>query len=826
MKKLKKIDYLYIGIIFSTIIVYLLLFTNFFKYTYGSRVDWDVQHWLIPDYLRTLFYNNKNIFTNLAINLGGGQNIFYNTYYGFLSPIILFSYLLPFVPMYIYIQIISILLLLISSVFFYKFILNKSNSKIAFISTLMLFSMTPILYHSHRHIMFVIYYPFLIMGLFGVDKFINHKKSLLLIVSSFLLIMTNYFFSVPSLICLYIYGISQILTTKKKKNNGIIKNLFKLAIPFIIAILLGAVIILPTFYTLIFGRSPSNSNINFYSLFLPNLSFSKSLYSTYSIGLNYILLFSLMYFILHRINKEYTALSLIIITLLLFPIFSYIINATMYVDYKIFIPFCPLAVYIFSKFCIMVSEKKINKKYIIMSLIIVLVIALSNYIKTNNMLIILEICFIITQVLLLKNKKINVSFITMAIVLTIFIPYSSLYKEKKYEISKYKLVEQDNAFLFDNYTSKDNNSIYRVAFLNSALQNSNYIYNKDVLKISNYSSVSNNYYKNFYSNYSGNEISQRSFGKIVDTVNPFFNVFMGVRYIYSDSESLPGYDKVDNNVFINTNAFPIFYSSTKIMSSKEFESLEFPYNMEAYLKYIIVDEELKENVFKSSIVELNPIILKDNVEIDNNKKHILIIDKEEKYEYTIDNWNNDKDLLIISFDLEANKCPRDLKITINGVTNILSCEQWKYYNKNNNFKYVITGKENKIEISIGPGNYAIDNIRYYTISKNELNNNEIDRPNKVEIYEDRIEVELSVKNDDSYAILTVPYDKGFSFYIDGKYVEHQIVNKSFSGIRIEKGEHKITIKYQSPFFKEGLIITSSTILLCAILFLKKRTIKK
>ena len=40
---------------------------------------------------------------------------------------------------------------------------------------------TPLLFHSHRHIMFINYMPFLILGLMGIDLYFDKKKSWLLI---------------------------------------------------------------------------------------------------------------------------------------------------------------------------------------------------------------------------------------------------------------------------------------------------------------------------------------------------------------------------------------------------------------------------------------------------------------------------------------------------------------------------------------------------------------------------------------------------------------------------------------------------------------------
>ena len=88
---------------------------------YGSSIDWVNQHSVFPEYFRNLFYETKRFLPNLALNIGAGQNIFNFAYYGFLSPIILLSYLMPFVSMTTFIISCSIILYLISAVLVYYF---------------------------------------------------------------------------------------------------------------------------------------------------------------------------------------------------------------------------------------------------------------------------------------------------------------------------------------------------------------------------------------------------------------------------------------------------------------------------------------------------------------------------------------------------------------------------------------------------------------------------------------------------------------------------------------------------------------------------------
>ena len=107
MKKLNKKDYINLSIILSFFIIYIIVI-NLMGYTYGSTVDWISQHFRIPEYLRNLFYSTHSLFPNFAFNLGGGQNIYYLSYHGLFNPIIILSYLFPFIKMVDYIIISNI----------------------------------------------------------------------------------------------------------------------------------------------------------------------------------------------------------------------------------------------------------------------------------------------------------------------------------------------------------------------------------------------------------------------------------------------------------------------------------------------------------------------------------------------------------------------------------------------------------------------------------------------------------------------------------------------------------------------------------------------
>ena len=98
--KLKDIISIIIYIItFLVIYIFLTKDNNLF----ASNTDFRIQHYLIPEYFRTLFYSTHNLLPNLALNLGSGQNIYNFSYYGLLNPIIMISYLFPKIKMIDYI---------------------------------------------------------------------------------------------------------------------------------------------------------------------------------------------------------------------------------------------------------------------------------------------------------------------------------------------------------------------------------------------------------------------------------------------------------------------------------------------------------------------------------------------------------------------------------------------------------------------------------------------------------------------------------------------------------------------------------------------------
>ena len=170
----------------------------------------------------------------------------------------------------------------------YYFMRNKYKSSTSLLATFIFLASTPLTFHSHRHIMFMSYMPFLLLSLIGVDRYFNKNKKGLLIVSLFLLIMTSYYFSISSIFVIVLYGVYSYL---KQKRKSFFKEGFKFIYPLVISVLMSCVLIVPTFMALLNGRADTNVSVNIISLLVPDVSFKGLLYSPYTMGLTFISLY-------------------------------------------------------------------------------------------------------------------------------------------------------------------------------------------------------------------------------------------------------------------------------------------------------------------------------------------------------------------------------------------------------------------------------------------------------------------------------------------------------------------------------------------------------
>jgi len=804
--KTKKKDFIYIGILILTFIVLIAYYVKN-TYLYGSVIDWYAQHVSIPEYFRTLFYHTKDLLPDFAMNIGNGQNIYNFSYYGLLSPIILISYLFPMVKMVDYIMISTVIIVLISAILMYYFLKKHNfNQEVAFISSLVFLLATPIVFHSHRHIMFINYMPFLIMGLFGIDKKMKENKSWLLILSVFLMVMTSYYYSIGGILCLLVYALYLYLQkTKKVTAKTFFKTLFYIVGPILIGILMSSIITIPTLLAMLNNRLDSNVNISFWDLFLPAAdNFKNVLYYSYGVGLSTIVIPALINFF--KKDKANITIGIILVSLFLFNLCNFILNGTMYIDSKSLIPFLPLYVYIIAIFINDIFEHKIDFHKLMPALIVVtLYIMLSSYLRLHFLL---EIIFILALILIYNKYSKKAIFI----IPMFFLLLGNAYFHNQEDDLALKLETKNNDTVLEeslNIITNQDDDLYRTStdlekgtYANKVFDNIRY--NNSTI----YSSISNSNYNTYYYDIAANNMAHRNRALTTTTSNILHLVLTGNRYVITYNKPLLGYEQISTNnglrIYKNNNAFPIGFANSSTMSYEDFEKLNFFSSQEALLNTIVTDSK-SNNSFVSNItkpnIDLKTIFTtKDAVENEDGSITLKTIGTY-KITYDIPEEYQNK-ILLIRFKMNKESSDRDVSITINGVQNKLTKEDWKYYNDNHLFDYVLSYQDQqKLNISLTKGEYRLSDFEIYALdysyieqASKSIDKLKIDRE---KTKGDKIVGKVNVTSD-GYFMLTLPYSSGFKIKVDGEKTKYEKVDYGFIGFPIKEGNHKIEVEYKAP----------------------------
>lgn len=760
---------------------------------YGSEVDWLGQHIVFPDMFRQSFYESKQLIPNFFYQIGGGQNAFNFTYYGLLSPVILLSYLLPFVDMTTYMICASICLYLLTGLLVFEFLKNHFGNVKAFGAAIIFLSLSPINYHFHHHIMFVWYLPFLMMGLIGLDYYFREKKKLLFVGGVFCLILTNYYFSVGSLVCLFVYAIYNILKKEEIQIKDLLQQFWRTVYLFVIPVLLSAFVLLPTAYGLFSNGRTFEVAESIENLYIPNLQ--DSFFYHFGMGITGTMFVAVMgNLACKKIKKGEVFLNLVLLLLVLCPIFSYVLNGMLYVRGKVLIPFAILFVYAFCSFIKHLEKREV--RYGVMIVFTLLFVALTCVADNKNE----EVCsyiligLVATVVFQIKPMLLYLCVITMLLNTS----YENQQSEQYVTYESYENLEiEETKNLLE---STSDASWYRSNVAWKEHNTANRIYGDNFYGSSIYSSTSNSLYQKFYETYMGNNERYRNCFMTTGARSELFHTLMGTRYMVSANDPGLYYEKIAEgdtlSLYKNKNAYPIVYKSQRTMNVETFDNMTFPYTAECLMKYTVVEG--------GDITDYQPTIEECDVE----EQYKFIQEEASVYQIKLDKSYRGK-LLYLTFDIVNQgeyRNKRDVSISINDVKNKLTKSTWQYYNGNTTFDYIISLESDTIlTVEITEGRYDVQNLRMYTSpviteAYCEAEDLKVDEFSSV--------ISCSVKAEDGdYLVTSIPYDKGFKAYVNEEQVEVEVINKAFVGIKLNAGDNQIVIKYVSPFFKVGMLVS-------------------
>ena len=743
--------------------------------------------------------------------------------------------------------------------------------------------------------MFVNYMPFLILALMGVDRYFEKRRSGLLAVSTFLMIMTSFYFSIGGMLALVIYGIHCYGRKLEGKNEratvkGFLCEGMRFLLPMIYAVLASGVLLVPTAFALI-GRSSGESsggNANAESLsvllgsgnatkilkglFFPQLRLSGVFYSPYGLGFGTLMLTVLVATMFRRRWSD-RVMAWIIAIVAGVPVFVYILNGGLYLRDKALIPLIPLFCYMLAMYLKKVSCEEFSWvgciPYVVTMELIYIgrnqegMEKLWSFLMTESQ--IMFGCYLAAGMIkeVWRNRKqtiwrargtVLILAGSMAVFLAVFDNQYAKEKQEMLDTTFYKQVTDSkiaDAVQTATAEAKKDGGFYRTVQLGNDDENAanlNRVWNTDQYISSIYSSSYNKAYQNFRKDTFGLEQPYRNFLMQSEESNPIYARFMGEKYIVTKAK-MKGVRLLGASgewkIYENESAAPIIYGTSQVMSEKDYDKLEYPYNQTTFLQKAVVPKSTakqadseqqansietvddlhnavlqfgenscisetdggyhiyakKDTKVKAEIVSQIDINSVNTVNTENVGENVKVANETKKV--------SGNRVLMLRFKVKNLKPSKDLTIWMNGNRNKLSAKQRVYYNDNTTFTYAVAldSDENQVEVTFGKGKYNLSDVEAYvtTLPGTELYESEFlqnDTKTKGNVIAGSLTMQKS-----GYLITSIPYDSGFEIQVDGKPATSEKVNTAFLGCKVKAGEHDIVITYHAPGLAAGKVMS-------------------
>ena len=850
---------------------------------FGSKVDWINQHSVIPDYFRRRFYETGSLLPDFAWNIGGGQNIYHLSYYGLFSPVVLLSFLFPFIRMDYYIMGSSILSYIASVLLFYRFLRRKEMTRGICFGTSLLFSLAAsMIYQSYNQLMFINYMPFLCLSLIGTDDYLKRQKRGWLLAGTAGMILTSFYFSIGGMLALCLYAVSEYLNMADK---AYFFPMLKKGICYVgillQGILLCGILLVPAAVSIFSSRQENAAKAQITSL----LSFDplKILYTPYGMGLSVLAIAAVLggIFCASRWQERVLPVALTAITAV--PAVGFLLNGGLYDKQKVFIPFLPLVClqcgrYVSHKFCGIVRE-------VLPWALTGLLLYLTKYNQDFDKYLPLAwadyalacLCYLLPVFIsaaaerilhtsgirdgggdvsgtrsygrrggLLWNKAFPVFLLSVScLFLFCYDIKMHPYRERMIAADKYKNVIDSQKVKSISDTLNGDDSFYRLEEISGDGETNHNNVNRiaDIRQniTSMYSSCYNKEYWNFRKNtYTLNEPFRNNMMQSA-TDNPCFLQFMGVKYILYDGQAA-GYGSVKNSSLLkNSSVAPVLYVTDQVVGEGQYRRRSFPTNQTALLHYAVVPDGKAGSVsnLDTDMAEMQECSIRlpecDTPQLTVKKtadgyEIRAKADIKKELQITGESGRRKGNLFALVFDVENKRPDSDMHVRVNGQTNRLTAVSHEYANQNTNFTFVISKKENqdKISIELSDGNYKIRNVKAFTGNLSDFQNPALYR-NPVVLEKGRVNSSLKGSVDVSengYLITSIPYDNNFKIILDGEEIDILKVNIAFLGAEIPAGRHTVELIYHAPGKGLGLMLTIAGILTLIVPFALQNIFRK
>ena len=666
----------------------------------------------------------------------------------------------------------------------------------------------------------------------GIDKIVSNDKNLMYFITLTLMIIFHYY--TAYMICVFSVIYFCFLLYNKNFNKKIrLKKIKKFFITSLFCGLCSSFITIPTFYSLLQGRTSYYEGLKYFAInknggsFFYNLT-SSSTFVTDLIGICAPVFITLLVIVLiiftffrKDVNKKYKA-SLLIIILLYFLSLSFNLFYDAWHVFQEPVGLPGRFVFTFNAFLVLISYNtflnipkiKIKNKIIIYIVTIVTILLsflyklyLINFKELDKIyyyMLIFNLLSLFCYIFFMEKKK-GKYLITILVLCELLcnqiFSFNVSFAYAKYDDRTVNLKkEKDIAEFYDNLK---NNNYLRMETYDS--YNSGMFYNYN--SVSYYVSIYNNNLSLFVNKSNKNSENSENYMHIISYKSNFlFDSFFGIgNTVYFKSDDM--YYEKHNGVVIKSLGFLVNSDDVYNDLNNSIDDIVKLYN------------DFTKNKYNLKLKELTPNIVYDNVKL-NDGIFSLINDNYDgkvrfKYIFDEDMYINLDLLEGQYFTYLKSGVQYDTEDTINVIYNNKKVKSVNEVSKGDKLEIILTIPRDLKSVLNNFKNITGVNKQVFTNVINDLNENVIE---DITFNSFGFTGDLQSTSDKNYVVLTIPYDENILIKVDGEKVNYNKILGGIIGFKIPEGRHKIDFEYHIKGLKMGIIISS--ISLVVFLFTK------
>lgn len=277
----------------------------------------------------------------------------------------------------------------------------------------------------------------------------------------------------------------------------------------------------------------------------------------------------------------------------------------------------------------------------------------------------------------------------------------------------------------------------------------------------------------------------------------------------------------------NTNSLPFFRTTNTVYAENDFENASMIAKERAMIQGIILnkDDLIEEKTTIPESANLMDDVTIHTVDATYQDNQVDVKEKSGSIDLLMNRQHAHNSDYYVSFHLKRLDKDKEYKLKVNDY--VTSRKKNSSIYKTGVDKLTIrVAAEDRISIRLPKGTYEFADLEIYEEEYSYLQaaKKEDDKKPDVPVSWVGNQVDIVYTNVDHerFATLPIPYEKGWSVFINGKKSEVLQANYAFMGLLLEEGVNTIRLVYYPPYFFLSLFITVLTIFIVFLIMNRKR----